>query len=52
MMQDGKALQMGTSHILSQSFAHSFEIKFQDRQGQASISLSTIRAPQRVWSAQ
>lgn len=33
MMQDGKALQMGTSHILSQSFAHSFEMKFQDRNG-------------------
>lgn len=33
MMQDGKALQMGTSHILSQSFAHSFEIQFQDKEG-------------------
>ncbi len=33
VMQDGKALQMGTSHLLSQSFAHSFEIKFQDRSG-------------------
>lgn len=31
MMQDGKALQMGTSHLLSQSFAHSFDMKFQDR---------------------
>lgn len=34
LMQDGKALQMGTSHLLSQSFAHSFEMKFQDREGQ------------------
>lgn len=33
MMQDGKALQMGTSHQLSQSFAHSFDIKFQGRDG-------------------
>jgi prolyl-tRNA synthetase len=33
MMQDGRALQMGTSHLLSQSFAESFEIKFQDRDG-------------------
>ena len=33
MMQDGKALQMGTSHQLSQKFAESFEIKFQDRDG-------------------
>ena len=33
VMQDGKALQMGTSHLLSQSFAVSFDIKFQDRTG-------------------
>lgn len=33
LMQDGKALQMGTSHLLSQSFAHAFEMKFQDQQG-------------------
>jgi len=30
-MPDGKALQMGTSHLLSQSFAHAFDMKFQDR---------------------
>lgn len=33
MMQDGKALQMGTSHLLSQSFAHAFEMQFQDKNG-------------------
>lgn len=33
IMQDGKALQMGTSHLLSQSFAKSFDMKFQDRNG-------------------
>jgi len=33
LMQDGKALQMGTSHLLSQSFAKSFNIQFQDREG-------------------
>lgn len=33
LMQDGKALQMGTSHMISQAFAHSFEMKFQDRNG-------------------
>ena len=33
MMQDGKALQMGTSHLLSQSFAKSFDMNFQDRDG-------------------
>lgn len=32
-MQDGKALQMGTSHLLSQNFAVSFEMKFQDQNG-------------------
>lgn len=34
LMQDGKALQMGTSHLLSRSFAKSFEITFQTRDGQ------------------
>lgn len=33
VMQDGKALQMGTSHLLSQSFAVSFNIQFQNREG-------------------
>jgi len=32
-MQDGKALQMGTSHLLSQNFAVSFEMQFQDQTG-------------------
>lgn len=32
-MQDGKALQMGTSHLLSQNFAVSFEMQFQDQNG-------------------
>jgi prolyl-tRNA synthetase len=32
-MPDGKALQMGTSHLLSQTFAHAFDMKFQDREG-------------------
>src|SRR3972149_3888551 len=31
LMPDGKALQMGTSHLLSQSFARAFDIKFQDK---------------------
>lgn len=33
VMQDGKALQMGTSHLLSQNFAKSFNMTFQDRNG-------------------
>lgn len=41
LMQDGKALQMGTSHFLSQSFAHSFEMKFQDKEGNLSYPYLT-----------
>lgn len=33
LMQDGKALQMGTSHLLSQSFAKAFEMQFQNQEG-------------------
>lgn len=32
-MPDGRALQMGTSHLLSQNFAKAFEMKYQDKQG-------------------
>ncbi len=31
MMQDGKALQMGTSHFLGQNFARAFDIRFEGR---------------------
>ncbi|OGB97117.1 proline--tRNA ligase [candidate division TM6 bacterium RIFCSPHIGHO2_12_FULL_36_22] len=33
IMMDGKALQMGTSHLLSRSFAKSFDIEYQDKEG-------------------
>lgn len=33
MMQDGKALQAGTSHYLGTNFAHAAGIKYQDREG-------------------
>jgi len=33
MMQDGKALQAGTSHYLGTGFAHAAGITFQDREG-------------------
>jgi prolyl-tRNA synthetase len=33
MMQDGKALQAGTSHFLGQNFAKAFNIKFLDQTG-------------------
>jgi prolyl-tRNA synthetase len=31
LMQDGKALQSGTSHFLGQNFAKAFDVKFSDR---------------------
>lgn len=34
LMQDGKALQAGTSHFLGQNFAKAFEVTFQDKDGQ------------------
>lgn len=34
LMADGKALQSGTSHLLGQNFAKSFDIKYQNAQGE------------------
>jgi len=34
LMQDGKALQSGTSHFLGQNFAKAFDVKFTDKTGQ------------------
>lgn len=34
MMQDGKALQMGTSHFLGQNFAKAFDVTFVDNNNQ------------------
>jgi len=33
LMQDGKALQAGTSHFLGQNFAKAFDVKFAKREG-------------------
>lgn len=33
LMPDGKALQMGTSHMLAQSFSSAFGVQFQDQDG-------------------
>lgn len=33
LMQDGKALQAGTSHFLGQNFAKAFDVKFADKTG-------------------
>ncbi len=36
LMQDGKALQAGTSHFLGQNFAKAFDVKFADQNGDRS----------------
>lgn len=41
IMQDGKALQMGTSHLLNQSFAHAFEMSFQNKEGKTAFPFLT-----------
>ena len=33
LMQDGRALQAGTSHFLGQNFAKAFDVKFTDQEG-------------------
>src|SRR5690606_17182673 len=33
LMQDGKALQAGTSHFLGQNFAKAFDVKFTSKEG-------------------
>jgi prolyl-tRNA synthetase len=41
MMQDGKALQAGTSHDLGQTFSKSCNIKFQDSEGGEQFAYTT-----------
>ncbi|HVU66640.1 MAG TPA: proline--tRNA ligase [Ktedonobacteraceae bacterium] len=41
MMGDGKALQAGTSHNLSDNFAHGFDIQFLDADGQRKYCFTT-----------
>jgi prolyl-tRNA synthetase len=41
LMQDGKALQMGTSHDLGQNFAKAFEIKYLGRSQQQEYAWTT-----------
>ena len=40
-MQDGKALQAGTSHFLGQNFAKAFDVKFLDEQNKESYVWAT-----------
>lgn len=41
LMQDGKALQSGTSHYLGQNFARSFDVKFVNRENQLEYAWAT-----------
>lgn len=41
MMQDGKALQSGTSHMLGQNFAKAFKVKFLDENGKDQLVWQT-----------
>jgi prolyl-tRNA synthetase len=41
MMQDGKALQSGTSHFLGQNFAKAFDVKFLNKEGKLDLVWAT-----------
>ncbi len=41
MMQDGKALQAGTSHFLGQNFAKAFDVQFTNREGKKEFVWAT-----------
>jgi prolyl-tRNA synthetase len=41
MMQDGKALQAGTSHFLGQNFGKAFEVTFIDKEGKTDYAWAT-----------
>lgn len=41
LMQDGKALQAGTSHFLGQNFAKAFDVKFTTKEGKQDLVWAT-----------
>ena len=41
LMQDGKALQAGTSHFLGQNFAKAFDVKFSNKEGKQDFVWAT-----------
>ncbi len=41
MMQDGKALQAGTSHFLGQNFGKAFDVTFIDKEGKSDYAWAT-----------
>ncbi|MCH7535544.1 MAG: proline--tRNA ligase, partial [Bacteroidetes bacterium] len=45
LMQDGKALQMGTSHFLGQNFSEAFNIKFKNKEGKDQYVWQTCYGP-------
>ncbi len=42
-MQDGKALQAGTSHYLGQNFAKAFDVKFTNKNNELEFVYATSR---------
>ncbi|WP_431215590.1 hypothetical protein ACQ86N_13435 [Puia sp. P3] len=51
LMQDGKALQAGTSHFLGQNFAKAFEVKYSDKNNQLEYVWATSWGSAPVLSA-
>jgi prolyl-tRNA synthetase len=45
LMQDGKALQAGTSHFLGQNFAKAFDVKFTGKDGKL---ISVVRPTSKI----
>src|SRR6516162_1995810 len=41
LMQDGRALQAGTSHFLGQNFAKAFDVQFQNKEGRLEYAWAT-----------
>lgn len=41
LMQDGKALQLGTSHFLGQNFSKAFNVRFSDQNGELQYAWGT-----------
>ena len=48
MMQDGKALQSGTSHFLGQNFGKAFDVKFVDKDNKEQYAWATSGACRRA----
>ncbi len=51
LMQDGKALQAGTSHFLGQNFAKAFDVKFADKEGKLDYVATSLGVSTRLMGA-